>query len=126
MAIKSISNGGALLLFALALPFHGLAQPVRHDPYPLRPADTSSPRDTLHSFLTNANQAIQLWRSGAPLELIAKRRNRSVQTLDFSQVVDNHLMVTKTRHVLLLKEILDRIPLPPDDQIPGDQEVADQ
>jgi len=114
------------LLLALVLPSPGLTQPVPDDPYPFRPADTSSPRDTLHSFLTNANQAIQLWRSGAPLERIAKRRNRTVETLDFSQVVDNHLMVTKTRHVLLLKEILDRIPLPPDDQIPGDQEVADQ
>ncbi len=114
------------LLLALVLPSPGLTQPAAYDPFPLRPADTSSPRDTLTSFLTNANQGIQLWRSGAPLDLIAKRQNRTVKTLDFGEVVDNHLMATQAQHVLLLKEILDRIPLPPDDQIPGDQEVADQ
>ena len=118
--------GSILLLFTLAFSNAVSAQPITEDPYPLRPADTSSPRDTLNSFLTNVNQGIQLWLAGAPLDLITKRRTRALETLDFSQVADNHLIVTKVQHVLLLKEILDRIALPPIDQIPGDQEVTDK
>ncbi len=116
----------ALLVFALALPSAGLTQPIPPDPYPFRPADTSSPRDTLRSFLSNANQGIQLWLAGAPLDVVAKRRTRALEALDFSQVVDRHLTSTQVQHALLLKEVLDRIPLPPDEQIPGDQEVTDQ
>ncbi len=69
--IRSIS--AALLLLALVLPSAGLTQPIPPDPYPFRPADTSSPRDTLHSFLSSANQGIQLWLAGAPLDVVAKR-----------------------------------------------------
>lgn len=35
------------------------------DPHPLGPADTSSPRDTLRSYLTNVNEAINGWRRDA-------------------------------------------------------------
>ena len=123
---KTSSISAALLLLALVLPSAGLTQPIPPDPYPLRPADTSSPRDTLHSFLSSANEGIQLWLAGARLDVVAKRRTRALETLDFSQVVDSHLTSTQVQHALLLKEILDRIALPPNDQIPGDQEVADK
>ena len=113
MVIKRISIGGALLLFALALPFQGPAQPASQDPYPLRPVDTSSPRDTLRSFLANANQAIQRMFAGVTLDYNQTRR-RAVETLDFSEVLDRHLVTTQVRHGLLLKEILDRIALPRD------------
>ena len=35
------------------------------DPHPLRPADTSSPRATLRTFLTNADEIIRAWRQDA-------------------------------------------------------------
>ena len=115
-----------MLLFVLVLPLQGLTQSTSPELHPLRPTDTSSPRDTLRSFLNNANQSIQMWLSGIPLDVLAKRRLRAVETLNFSQVVDPHLVSTQVQHALLLKEVLDRITLPPDDQIPGDQEVKDQ
>ncbi len=118
--------GETVLLLALLLPFQGLAQPAYLDPYPLRPVDTSSPRDTLRSFLTGVDKSFQLVRSGVPRESLAQQGGRAWETLDFSQVADRHLVETQVEHGLLLKEILDRIALPPDDQIPGDQEVADQ
>ena len=122
---KSLADS-ILLLFTVAFMNAVSAQPITEDPYPLRPADTSSPRATINSFLTNVNQGIQLWLDGAPLDLITERRTRALETLDFSQVADNHLIVTKVQHILLLKEILDRIALPPIDQIPGDKEVTDE
>ena len=52
-----------VLILGLAAPAAGAQETgTDFDPYPLRPADTSSPRDTLRSFLTNANEAIEDWR----------------------------------------------------------------
>ncbi len=126
MVIKKTSIGGALLLFGLVVPFQGLAQPVSPDPYPLRPPDTSSPRDTLRSFLTLADKRIKLWFSGVSRDTLFQSGARAAEMLDFGQIPDRHLAETQARNSLLLKEILDRIALPPDDQIPGDKEVADQ
>lgn len=50
-----------LLLLALSAPV-GAAQGTGFDPYPLEPADTSSPRDTLQSFLANATYVTKAWR----------------------------------------------------------------
>ena len=54
------------------------------DPYPLRPADTSSPRDTLRSFNASVNQAMQAWHAGAPREAIVRPGQHALETFDFS------------------------------------------
>lgn len=54
------------------------------DPYPLRPPDNSSPRDTLRSFLTNLNEVVDGWRRGVWNEKVARSYLRAVGTLDLS------------------------------------------
>jgi len=96
------------------------------DPYPLRPADTSSPRATLNTFLNYTDSAIRLWLSGTSIRAVFRRGSRAVETLNLSEVVDPHRVGPQVRHVLLLKEILDRVELPPEEKIPDAQMVADQ
>ncbi len=97
------------------------------DPEPLRPADTSSPRATLSSFLTNVIEAIEAWRrdNGELTERSYRPYSRAVQTLDFSATPDGSSSVVRTQRILFLKEILDRLELPPDAEIPGAEEVAE-
>ncbi len=94
------------------------------DPYPLRPPDTSSPRDTLESFLTHADFAIEAWRRG-PLDSRGFHNFvNAIETLDFSTTSNSETFSVQIERMLLLKELLDRIKLPPLGQIPGDAEVA--
>jgi len=94
------------------------------DPHPLRQADTSSPRDTLRSFLTNVNEFIDAWRRGEINAKTDRAYVRAVQALDLSTTPHSDAWGVRTERVLMLKEILDRINAPPDSTIPGDSEVA--
>ncbi|MDJ0870869.1 MAG: hypothetical protein QNJ87_03800, partial [Gammaproteobacteria bacterium] len=97
------------------------------DPRPLRPADTSSPRATLRTFLVNANAIVEDWRwnPGAGSPVTVRARQRALQTLDFSATPDGSSKFVRVNRALFLKEILDRIEVPPLDAIPGDAEVAE-
>jgi MscS family membrane protein len=95
---------------------------------PLEPADTSSPRDTLHSYLTNMRFMLrETERMGWAVRGRAAWRayHRATSTLDFSTTPDSNSYVIMTQRILMLLEILDRIELPPEDEIPGDEEVVD-
>ncbi len=95
------------------------------DPYPLRRPDTSSPRDTLRSFLESADYAIKAWERAEPVDARTFRNLvNAAETLDFSTTPYSEALSTQTERVILLKEILDRIDLPPADEIPGDDEIA--
>jgi MscS family membrane protein len=96
------------------------------DPYPLRPADTSSPRDTLRSYNISINGAIQAWHAGKPRGAIIDLARRGFETIDLSQLPERGLLAKKIETFLLLKEILDRIELPPQEEIPGNEEVTDE
>ncbi|MDJ0970656.1 MAG: mechanosensitive ion channel [Kiloniellales bacterium] len=99
---------------------------------PLVPASTSSPRDTLLGFLENTGIVANAWRAAKSNERIhltgeghlASRR--AMQAMDFSKTPGGNSFSTRSSHVLMLHEILARINLPPDDDIPGVREVADQ
>jgi MscS family membrane protein len=95
------------------------------DPYPLRGADTSSPRDTLRSFVRNYNAALDAWRNNAPRSKLNRLGSWAVNTFDFSELTTLTRVGSFNIKMALLKEILDRIELPPFDEIPGDQEVAE-
>jgi MscS family membrane protein len=114
----------ALLLAQLSLP-GGMAIAEAPDLHPLRPADTSSPRETLRSFLSDANEVIGAWRRGEMRAASFRAHNRAVETLDLSTTAHGDSSSVQTLRVLLLKEILDRIALPAYDQIPGAGEVVD-
>jgi len=95
------------------------------DPFPLRPPDTSSPRDTLKSFLLHAEFAINAWLKTGTLDARGLRNAvDAIETLDVSTTAGGELLSVQIERVLLLKEILDRIELPPLGNIPGDTEVA--
>lgn len=108
---------------------------------PLSPPDTSSPRATLYSFLENSHKAYQLLMTahqknmeapgvftpaaikqmGETAELYFKR---AVNCLDLSEVSESLKLQWGYEGVLLLKEILDRIELPPIDGIPDARDLS--
>jgi MscS family membrane protein len=95
------------------------------DSRPLRPAVTSSPRETLRSFLSDAKELIDDWRRGEMTAASFRAHHRAVEALDLSTTAHGDSSSVQTLRVILLKEILDRIALPAYEQIPGDAEVAD-
>ncbi|WP_175565963.1 mechanosensitive ion channel family protein [Halodesulfovibrio marinisediminis] len=92
-------------------------------PNPLCPPDTSSPRATLNSFLANVTIAIDGWRKKSNSPRTYQAFRRAVDTLDFSTTPKDSTTVVQIERIIMLKEILDRISLPPDDKIPDAAEV---
>ncbi len=119
----------AVFLFAAWL---GAAPGLAQDPFvgfetdPLQPADTSSPRDTLRSFDDNITQAMRAWREGATLQEIVGPGRRALETIDFSELPGQGRFAKEVETALLLKEILDRIKLPPEEEIPDEAAVDDK
>jgi MscS family membrane protein len=116
-----------LAILALSAPL-AVAQDkgAAFDSYPLRPADTSSPRGTLRSFNANINEAIQAWQAGEPQEVVTRAGQRAHEAFDFSHLPGRGRFPKEVETMLFLKEILDRIELPPDNEIPGDEEVVNK
>lgn len=92
---------------------------------PLHPADTSSPRDTLESFLELSSEIVAIWMSADDISDRHHVLFRGLrETMDFSATPYGNSFREQARRILLLREILDRIELPPLEAIPGDAEVA--
>lgn len=91
---------------------------------PLRQADTSSPRDTLNSFFVNTSQFIEDYRNNRISEKSYRTFLRASQTLDFSTTAEGDSWFVRSRRLALLHEVLTRIDLPAENQIPGDHEVT--
>ena len=94
------------------------------EPYPLRAADTSSPRDTLRTFLRDFSTGVDAWRTGKPREEIRRPLLRAAETIDFSAIPALGRQSAILIDMALLREILDRVELPQFEDIPGDAEVA--
>ncbi len=90
----------------------------------LRPADTSSPRDTLRSFLTLSDELIQEWRAGGSIAHMYVLLRGLGETLDFSSTAYGAASTEQIRRILMLREVLDRIELPAFGDVPGDDEIA--
>ena len=93
------------------------------DPYPLRSADTSSPRDTFRTYLRDINTAVEAWQNDRPSSDIERLLLRAADTFDFSEITAVDRATTMTIKMLLLKEILDRVSLPQFGDIPDDEQV---
>jgi len=91
----------------------------------LRPADTSSPRDTLNGFIADCQLAIEDFRANRTDKRSYRAFLRASQALDFSSTPEGDSWFVRTRRIALLQELLARVALPPPAQIPGDNEVAD-
>lgn len=96
------------------------------DPYPLLPADTSSPRATLQTFLTNITEFIRAFRAREMEPAKVRAYRRALDTLDASTTPDRDTYAVLTERALLLKELLDRFELPPVDRIPGEEAVVNE
>ena len=91
----------------------------------VRPVDTSSPRDTLRNFLDHFDASVNAWRAGDD----TGRRQAALlasASLDFSKDPTRGRYIRRFEKMVMLKEVLDRLELPPYSQIPGKEEVEAQ
>ena len=111
-----------LTVFAvtLALARGGAASTVEH---PLEPPDRSSPRATLTTFLDSIDRAWELYSTGDPGFREAFRDAR--ECLDLSEIPPLVSREVSAETALVLKEVLDRIELPPMEAVP-DEAAAEQ
>ncbi|MEM0967311.1 MAG: mechanosensitive ion channel family protein [Verrucomicrobiota bacterium] len=99
---------------------------------PLAPADTSSPRGTLESFLLGTEilaDALKDRREGKKSNIdIGWEVEKTLDTLDVSEIPKVILRQTSREKALKLREILDRVQLPPLEEVPGadDLELPDR
>ncbi len=94
------------------------------EPHPLRAADTSSPRDTLRTYLRDFATSVEAWRGGKSREEIRRPLVRAAETIDFSALPTLGRESAMLIDMALLREILDRVELPNFEDIPGDADVA--
>ena len=109
--------------------------------HPLKPPDTSSPRATLESFVDNVNRSYSVlmaahrknlktpgFITSKAAEKMANKATvlfeRAIWCLNLSQVPRARMKNVGYETTLKLKEILDRIELPPFDQIPNAEATA--
>ena len=113
------------LIFGLPVAMASTQEEYTLDPNPLRTADTSSPRATLQSFLNNLGEVIDDQRRGQFSVKTGRAFLRAINALDFSTTPNGDSWLVRTRRVLLLAELIGRIELPPEQEIPGEKAVAD-
>jgi MscS family membrane protein len=90
--------------------------------HPLAPPDTTSPRATLKTFLDNMNDAVHAYKAGRREEAISFA-NRAARCLNLEKEPPALRYVLGFYATLYLKETLDRIDIPPYDEIPDAQAV---
>jgi small-conductance mechanosensitive channel len=103
---------------------HSLPPAIDPAKNPLRPPDTSNPRATIESLILNLDRA---YTAGKDPTLRATDTIRSLRraalTLDLSEVPKVFAGDVGIETALLLKEVIDRVGLPPLAAIPGAEEV---
>ena len=115
-----------VLLFCTLPPISPAVAASRLPAHPLEPVNTSSPRATLRTFLTNAENASKEFKqSGYRTKKAFKYIKRAASTLDMS-----HIPIVLHEKVgfdftLRLKVILDNIVLPKLDTIPESKDLKD-
>ena len=91
--------------------------------HPLAPSDTSSPRATLTSLIRSCNELYELVRDGAVIEARAAEMSptteRILDCLDLRELPKELRSTAGIESALFLKEVLDRIDLPAEKDIPS-------
>ncbi len=118
----------------ILLLYLGCASSVRADEvvakYPLEPPSTTSPRATLRCFLETIREAHDLaqargYKRGVLSEVEREYfKNRGFGCLDLSQVPPAQIDSARAEAATCLKEVLDRIELPPELEWPDEAAVA--
>jgi MscS family membrane protein len=116
--------GGCFVLIVMVIlastPAPAAETPTEH---PLEPPDRSSPRATISTFLNSIDRAWELYQTGNPDFGEPFRDAR--ECLDLSQIPPMVFREVSAESALVLKEVLDRIELPGDNEMP-DATVADE
>ncbi len=108
------------LIFTLVLLLFAPTAKAITDPYPLKPPDTSSPQATMKVFMDDISRAYQKsLTNGYKDEAVIVLLNRSAQCLDLSKIAPNVIQDVGVETALLLKEVFDRIEIPPYKAIPS-------
>jgi MscS family membrane protein len=115
--------------FVLVLTLLTTAVSAAESQFPLESVDTSSPRSTLKSFLDGMHEAHLIVTdtgrlSSGPEHMAIK--NRVLRCLDASQLAPAVRMSLTKEASVCLKEVLDRIELPPESEWPNAVEVTEQ
>ena len=115
-----------LLLLALTVPVFG-----DEPEHPLLPADISSPRATLNSFMENCTVAYNLLAENGRSSVDARARLevhdilRNIRhCMDLSEIADFRRDNSAKEAAVALKEVLDRIELPKEKNIPDRGEMT--
>jgi len=131
--------GGIILILIMA----NVPTTTKAQPFPLEPADTTSPRNTLTNLIDNIVEAYRilqaaalehennpgLFKSDAVLEqeaLALAYLNRAVGSANLSEIPPATRQFVAMEAILQLKEVLDRVPMPPIETIPDQQAVEAQ
>jgi MscS family membrane protein len=142
---RSTRNPGFLtgIFLALALTIASTTARAQAQSFPLEPADTSSPRNTLVNLIDNiveAHRVLQtaareyktdsgLSKSDKVLEqeaLALVYLNRAVGSANLSEIPPATRKYVAMEAILQLKEVLDRTPMPPTEAIPDQRAVETQ
>jgi len=97
--------------------------------HPLQPPERSSPRATLHTFLTSADEAFRILKEEYPAnQRLALHRalaaaEPALRTLDLSHVPPSARYEASLATIATLYEVLSRIELPSEEDIPGSSDV---
>ena len=96
-----------------------------NEQFPLKPPDTSSPRSTMRVFMGTMNKAYQKQLTrGYSDEKVGELLDHAAECLDLSGIPPTTLQQVGEETALLLKEVLDRIEMPPYKEIP-DKNASD-
>jgi len=90
---------------------------------PLAPPDTSSPRATVQSFITALNNAYTLIVAEESEQKYIPKLERAMRCLDLHKIAPEFRLESGLEAAVLLKEIIDRIGLPPYQDIPGVEDL---
>ncbi|WP_462320144.1 mechanosensitive ion channel family protein [Halochromatium sp.] len=97
---------------------------IAPDANPLRPPDTSSPRATIASLILNLDRVYLIGKDpDRPGQETIPPLRRAVRTLDLSEVPRAFADAVGVEVALLLKEVIDRVGLPPYASIPDAEQV---
>jgi len=127
-SLRCVALSTLRLLPILVIALAAGAATAADDPYPLESADTSSPRATLKSFLVAMHDVYEVARAeGRSYESEAERAaaaNRVLRCLDLSEMPPAVRTSLAKEAAVCLKEVLDRIELPPESDWPDANDVA--
>src|SRR6266540_2368724 len=125
--IQSISRIAVIILAAI-LGLHSMYALAQSEPHPLAPPELFSPRDTLRNFLALMNDAYHRWKTeGRTYENRAQRAAISRlahQFFDLNDIAPSVRTNVGRETAVFMKEVLDRIELPPWEEIPDAEMIA--